>query len=86
MNLTKTRTKFQRFDVRDSLSRGEQPLPDILKRVESLGMDEGLIVVAPFLPSPLIRLLGEQGFQSRSVQSGPTEWNVFFWRKSSEDE
>jgi hypothetical protein len=73
-------TKFKKFDVRPMLQKGGEPLPEIVKRVESLKPDEGLIVVAPFLPSPLIEKLGSEGFESKvePVHGGP--WIVYFWR------
>ena len=46
--------QFKRFDVRDLIRRGGEPFPEIHKRVNALKPDEGLIVVAPFLPSPLV--------------------------------
>jgi hypothetical protein len=40
---------------------------------------EGLTVIAPFLPSPLIEKLGSEGFQSR-IERGAGSWTVYFWR------
>lgn len=73
-------SKFKRFDVRPLLKRGAEPLSEILKRVESLAPDEGLIVIAPFLPSPLIELLGSQGFDSKIEREERGGWIVYFWR------
>ena len=73
-------SKFKKFDVRPMLQKGREPLPAIVKRVEGLKADEGLIIVAPFLPSPLIEKLGSEGFESKlePVPGGP--WVVYFWR------
>ena len=71
--------KFKRFDVRPLLQRGAEPLPQILRRVQALEPDGGLIVVAPFLPSPLIELLGSQGFQSKVERGEGSSWIVYFW-------
>ena len=75
-------SQFKRFDVRPLLQRGEEPLSEILKRVQSLKVGEGLIITAPFLPSPLIELLGSRGFQSKieCVEAG--SWLVYFWPKT----
>ena len=54
--------QFKRFDVREMLRRGVEPFPEIRKRVDALKPDEGLIIVAPFLPSPLVEKLGRRGF------------------------
>ena len=75
-------SQFKRFDVRPLLKRGEEPLPAILKRVQALEAGAGLIIVAPFLPSPLIELLGSQGFQSKVERGEAGSWIVYFWRKS----
>lgn len=72
-------TQFRRLDVRPLLQRGEEPLPTILDRVRRLGPGEGLIVTAPFLPSPLIELLGSQGFQSKVERGEAGSWIVYFW-------
>ena len=47
--------QFKRFDVRDLLQRGIEPFPEIRQRVDALKPNTGLIIVAPFLPSPLDR-------------------------------
>jgi hypothetical protein len=75
-------SQFKRFDVRPLLKRGEEPLPQILKRVQALDPDAGLIVIAPFLPSPLIELLGSQGFASKVECGEAGSWIVYFWRKN----
>ena len=74
-------SRFKRFDVRPLLKRGDEPLPQILRRVRSLNADEGLIIVAPFLPSPLIELLGSQGFASKIERGEGASWIVYFWAK-----
>lgn len=72
--------KFKRFDVRDLLRDGIEPFPEIFQRVNALKPDEGLIVVAPFLPSPLIERLGGEGFASKVERGSGSDWIVYFWR------
>ena len=73
--------KFKRFDVRDILSRGVEPFPEIRNRVDALKPDEGLIVVAPFLPSPLVEKLNGEGFMSKIERGGGADWIIYFWRE-----
>jgi uncharacterized protein (DUF2249 family) len=75
--------KFKRFDVRDLLSRGIEPFPEIHDRIGKLKTDEGLIVVAPFLPSPLIERLGGEGFASKVERGSGADWMVYFWRENA---
>lgn len=72
--------KFKRFDVRALLRDGSEPFLEIHRRVTALLPDEGLIVVAPFLPSPLIERLGGDGFASKVERGAGSDWIVYFWR------
>ena len=72
--------RFKRFDVRDRLQRRLEPFPEIHQRVDALKPDEGLIVIAPFLPSPLIDKLAGEGFSSKVERGNGADWMVYFWR------
>ena len=72
--------QFKKFDVRRLIASGEEPLPEIRKRVNALGPNEGLTILAPFLPSPLIELLESEGFQSRVERQADGTWVVHFSR------
>ncbi len=73
--------RFKRFDVRDLICRGVGPFPEICQRVAALKPDEGLIVVAPFLPSPLVEKLAGEGFASKVERGAGADWIVYFWRE-----
>ena len=75
--------QFKRFDVRDLVRRGVEPFPEIRKRVDALKPDEGLIVVAPFLPSPLVEKLSGDGFANKVERGAGTDWIVYFWREAA---
>ncbi len=77
--------RFVRLDVRPILRRGSDPYGRIRARVDSLAPDQGLIVIAPFLPSPLIEKLGSEGFRSRIEHGMRNEWIVYFWREPEQD-
>jgi uncharacterized protein (DUF2249 family) len=74
-------SEFKRFDVRDLIRRGVEPFPKILQRVGRLKAAEGLIIVAPVLPSPLIEKLGSEGFASKVERGSGADWLVYFWRE-----
>lgn len=75
-------SQFKCFDVRDLIRRGVEPFPEIHKRVNALTPDEGLIVVAPFLPSPLVEKLAGEGFTSKVERGTGSDWLVYFWREA----
>jgi len=73
---------FKRFDVRSLIQNGIEPFPEILERVSRLKSGEGLLVIAPFLPSPLIEKLGGMGFLYKVERNG-VDWMVYFWREAA---
>ena len=76
-------SQFKRFDVRHLIRRGVEPFPEIRKRVAALKPDEGLIIVAPFLPSPLVEKLAGDGFASKVERGHGADWLVYFWREAA---
>ena len=75
--------KFKRFDVRSLIRRGVEPCAEIQKRIGALRPGEGLIIIAPFLPSPLIEKLGSEGFTSKVERGAGADWMVYFWREAA---
>ena len=76
-----TPRKFKTLDVRPILARGVEPFSKIRQTINALGPDEGLSVIAPFLPSPLIEKLDSEGFESRVERQVGGGWTVHFWRE-----
>ena len=74
--------QFKRFDVREMIRNGVEPFPEIRKQIDGLGAGKGLLVIAPFLPSPLIELLRSEGFMSKVERGAGSEWMIFFWREA----
>lgn len=73
--------QFKRFDVRPMLARGVEPFPEIFTRAQALPAGQGLLVVAPFLPSPLVEKLGGEGFASKLEKGAGADWLIYFWRE-----
>jgi len=74
---------FKRFDVRPLLAKGQEPFPVIRTRIDQLAAGEGLIVMAPFLPSPLIEILGAEGFATKIEKASGPDWMVYVWRNEN---
>ena len=75
-------SQFQRLNVRPLLARGIEPFSSIRSRVDSLRSDEGLLLFAPFLPSPIIEKLRIEGFASKVERGAGSDWIVYFWREA----
>ncbi|MDW8309902.1 MAG: DUF2249 domain-containing protein [Verrucomicrobiales bacterium] len=66
--------------MRPILRAGREPYSTIRRRVDALRRGEGLAVIAPFLPAPLIEKLGSEGFRSRVERRADGSWIAYFWR------
>ena len=71
--------KFKTLDVRPLIAKGVEPFTTIRTRIDQLGPGEGLSVIAPFLPSPLIEKLAAERFCVR-VEHQIGFWITHFWR------
>ena len=72
-------SQFMRFDVGPIVDRGGDPRPAIMERINNLAIDEGLLIQAPFLPSPLIEMLGAMGYAAKIEPGREGAWLVYFW-------
>jgi len=72
---------FKTFDVRPHLARGEEPFPLIRARVDALASGQGVTILAPFMPAPLIELFRSEGFHSTLERRHDGAWAVNFWKE-----
>jgi hypothetical protein len=72
--------RFKKLDVRPLIAKGIEPFSEIRKWADRVGPGRGLLVIAPFLPSPLIEKLKSEGFESKIERGQGTDWLVYFWR------
>lgn len=78
-------TRFKRFDVRKLLAQGTEPFAAIRQRVDALEAGEGLALIAPFLPAPLIEKLRSEGYASRAEPQPDGSWVTYFWRNAADE-
>ena len=50
------------LDVRDDLRNGREPFSRIMSAAAALSANEELLVIAPFEPMPLFRIMEKHGF------------------------
>ncbi len=67
-------------DVRPLVEAGIEPRPTLFAAVQSLKDGQALVVVAPFLPSPLIERLKAEGFSAEVARRNSGAWEVRFAR------
>lgn len=71
---------FRVFDVCSLIEQGEEPFPLIRARVDGLAKRQGVTIIAPFIPAPLIELLKSEGFHSTMERRADGAWAVNFSR------
>ena len=74
-------TTFRKIDVRPLIAKGIEPFSTIRAKIEMLKANEGLTIITPFLPSPLIEKLRSEGFRSTAQHQPEGAWSVNFWRE-----
>lgn len=76
-------SKANQLDIRSLLRRGAEPYAAIRARVDALRTGEPLIVIAPFLPAPLIERLKGEGFTAEVMHRPDGAWAATFCRSGA---
>ncbi len=71
-------TTFVDLDVRPELRAGQEPFEKIMSAVATLPPGQGLRLFATFKPTPLLYVLGSQGFSHEAKELAGGEWEVLF--------
>jgi uncharacterized protein (DUF2249 family) len=75
--------KIIEVDVRPFIETGEDPLNVVLQKVQALDAGQILKIVNSFEPTPLMHLLGRQGFESYSEILTDELVQTYFYKKSN---
>ena len=70
------------LDLRPVIAAGGEPFSTIMAAVAAVGVGETLLLVTPFLPSPLIEKLQSEGFSARPERRSDGAWQTAFRRDS----
>ena len=68
------------LDLRPLIAAGQEPFTRIMAAVAGVEVGETLLLVTPFLPSPLIEKLQGEGFSVRSERRSDGSWQTAFRR------
>jgi len=74
--------KMIELDVRPIIELGKDPLDIIVKKVRALETGSVLKIINSFEPTPLMHLLGKQGFESYTETISDDLVNTYFYKKS----
>lgn len=74
--------KITDLDVRPVIETGKDPLNVILQKVKALETGQVLKIINSFEPTPLMHLLGKQGFQSYAKSISDELVHTYFYKPS----
>lgn len=74
--------KMIELDVRSVIESGKDPLDISVKKVKTLETGSVLKIINSFEPTPLMHLLGKQGFESYAETISDDLVNTYFYKKS----
>lgn len=69
-------------DVRDDIRSGREPFSKIMNAAAALRRNDQLLLIAPFEPAPLYRVMDKQGFRHAGQPNKSGDWEVLFTRQS----
>jgi uncharacterized protein (DUF2249 family) len=72
--------KVVTIDVRPDIESGHEPFNRIMRAVSSLTPGQKLLLLAPFEPVPLYRVMVSQGFSHVGEQAPSGHWEILFER------
>jgi uncharacterized protein (DUF2249 family) len=70
------------LDVREDIRNGREPFSKIMNAAAELRTGDQLLLIAPFEPVPLFRVLEKQGFQHSAQPADSGDWEVLFTRQA----
>jgi uncharacterized protein (DUF2249 family) len=77
---TPTARRERSLDVRPLMGQPGEPFRSITATVAALAAGETLVLIAPFLPSPIIEKLQAEGFEARPTRRTDGAWETRFQR------
>ena len=75
--------KVVTLDVREDIRRGREPFSKIMQAVGALKNRQDLLLIAPFKPVPLFKLLAQRGFSYDAKPTAEGDWEVLFTQKDA---
>jgi hypothetical protein len=72
------------LDMRDDVRNGREPFSKVLAAAENL-KSTAILLITPFEPVPLYRLMARQGFSHESKPTESGDWEVLFLRGAACD-
>lgn len=71
---------IEKFDVRDILASGKDPLKQIMRTFKQVEPEHALCIINTFIPTPLVRLLEKEGVKTYTEKISDKEFHTYFYK------
>lgn len=69
------------LDARELIAEGKKPFDPIMDAIGGVDERGALRLVAPFMPSPLVRVLAREGWAHWMEEGRGDRWVIWFYRR-----
>ena len=66
------------FDATPLINAGKNPMQEVFSHLEKTGKAKLYLLITPFVPAPIIELIGKKGYAHYCVQLEQESWNTYF--------
>ncbi|HET54777.1 MAG TPA: DUF1858 domain-containing protein [Ignavibacteria bacterium] len=68
------------YEAREDLENGNHPAAKVTKDILTLKEEENYLLITPFVPAPLIKIMEEKGFKTYTEKAGDEKFKTFVKR------
>jgi hypothetical protein len=71
-----------RFDATPVINAGQNPMQEILKNLDKISQEDIFLLITPFLPAPIIELIGKKGYDHYCLNIDDEVFHTYFFRNN----
>jgi hypothetical protein len=72
-----------RFDATPMINAGQNPMQEVFIKLDKIKQDEIFMLITPFIPAPIIELIGKKGYAHYCVNMGDEVCHTYFYRNQT---
>ena len=69
-----------RFDATPVINAGQNPMQEILNKLDKISQEEIFMLITPFIPAPIIELIGKKGYVHYCVKKNDEVFHTYFFQ------
>jgi hypothetical protein len=69
-----------RFDATPVINAGQNPMQETLNNLEKISQEEIFMLITPFIPAPIIELIGKKGYVHYCIKKDEEVFHTYFFQ------